>query len=292
MKYKVQNSFIDVKNSFIKEHKVFLYTSKTIFTSFKSYIYLIIIPALLSFIDLAIKSSFFHNPINHYLYPTLFFVPILSMILFTSFILFDWRKSIFIKQMNNFKITKINFLLGFINANIVASLFTIACSFLYLFIFGFITPTNDFINWILSIIDFRQILGVIFALLLSSILGTFIGVSITGTLKNIYVIQTINILIIFFMAIFGDIFLSPNDSSSVLAISIIGYFVPQKYSTWLLLYANAEMYKNFYNVYFFINSIDSYIPFSYYWQPLLGNLGFIILTFSYSCYAFSLNIKK
>jgi ABC-2 type transport system permease protein len=58
----------------------------------------------------------------------------------------------------------------------------------------------------------------------------FLAFLVAGSLKNIYIVQTINILIFILSFLFGDFLIDLSYATTTPAI-IIGYFIPQKYIT-------------------------------------------------------------
>ncbi len=100
----------------------------------------------------------------------------------------------FLKQLHNFGINKIAFILSLLIVIFVISFCTVFILLGYLFFLDQLQGTNIMTVWILAMKTFSQWFGLIFSISLNIIVIFFLALLISGSIKNPYIIQTINII--------------------------------------------------------------------------------------------------
>ncbi|WP_339039975.1 hypothetical protein [Spiroplasma endosymbiont of Andrena trimmerana] len=279
------------KNSIVIFSHCISYMFKTILKTFRTYIYFLIMPVILLSLVYFLTSQSIIKYNRYIIVSSYILLPILFNIFLIGHLICQWRESVFLKQLHNFGINKIAFILSLLIVIFVISFCTVFILLGYLFFLDQLQGTNIMTVWILAMKTFSQWFGLIFSISLNIIVIFFLALLISGSIKNPYIIQTINIIIFLTSILFGDFFIDMTYTISTPTI-IIGYFVPQKYITWINFIFYSQSDKNYYNFFQIVPSVDYKLSFTNIYQPVFSCLTFIGLFAVGSYFSFLHGTRK
>lgn len=255
-------------------NRCIVYMFKTILKTSRTYIYMVVVPIIL----ITFVYFFWYQQMlktNRYIMISSFtLIPTLFLLFLGSFIICEWRDSVFLKYLKNFGLNKLQFM-----ASLLIVLFTITFVIIwlivgYLFLIDLAHQEHIVQNWFNFITLFSQWFGWIFGIILNILLMFFLAFLVAGSLKNIYIVQTINILIFILSFLFGDFLIDLSYATTTPAI-IIGYFIPQKYITWIVYIFYTQSNYNSNGFFLIVPSVDRSLAFTSIYQPIFGTLIFI-----------------
>lgn len=267
------------------------YMFKTILKTFRTYVYLLIVPAIFLTLIYFLTSPSILKYNRYLIISGYILLPILFNIFLIGYLICEWRESVFLKQLHNFGINKLQFILSLLIVIFIISFCTIWILLGYLFLLDKVKGINIMTVWILAMKTFSQWFGLIFSICLNILLIFFFGILVSGSLKNIYLIQTLNIIIFLTAMLFGDFFIDMTYSISTPTI-IIGYFVPQKYINWINYIFYSQSDKYYYNFFQIVPAVDYKLSFTNIYQPLFSVLVFIGLFTVGSYFSFLHGTRK
>ncbi|WP_425379406.1 hypothetical protein [Spiroplasma endosymbiont of Stenodema calcarata] len=202
-----------------QNHKMFnrciVYMFKTILKTSRTYIYMIVAPMILiTFIYFLWYQQMLKT--NRYIMISSFtLLPTLFLLFLVSFIICEWRDSVFLKYLKNFGLNKIQFISALLIVLFTITFVTIWLILGYLFLIDLSHKEHIMWEWF----------GLFLGMILNILIMFFLSLLIAGSLKNIYLVQTINILIFILSFIFGDFLIDLSFATTMPAI-VIGYFIP------------------------------------------------------------------
>ncbi|AHF57966.1 MULTISPECIES: hypothetical protein [Spiroplasma] len=267
------------------------YIFKSVLKTTRTYIYMLIAPiVLMTLVYFLWYQSILKN--SRYILITAFtLLPSLFLLFLVSYIICEWRDSVFIKQLKNFGISRFQFisalLIVLFTTNFIAVLLVIG----YLFFLDSFRHPHIVQIWLLQMHAVDQWLGVIFGIILNILVVFFLSLLVSGALKNIYLVQSINILILVLFLFFGDFFIDLGYATSKAAI-VVGYFIPQKYLTWIVYMFYTQSEINSYGFFLIVPAIDRNLSFLSIYQPIFGTLIFLGLFSVSSYFAFLMGTKR
>lgn len=201
----------------------------------------------------------------------------------------EWKQSVFLKRLDTTPLKKLEFLF----AIVTFYLFICTLSILWMLIWSLIINPKYQIENFKNYTNFGYLtLGAILCILISISLAIFIG----GFSKSIAMGQGITLLVyfpsIFLSGMAVPIYVITNNGTNSV-VNIMGYFIPLKYALSLFMYgwfndvSSLNFPPSFHNPYIF--SYDNY-GFNYWWEALLGGIGYIFLLLALSLKTFKWTI--
>lgn len=279
------------KNNIIIFNHCIVYMFKSILKTFRTYVYLLIAPIIFLTLVYFLTSQSIIKYNRYIIISSYILLPILFNIFLIGYLICEWRESVFLKQLHNFGITKIGFICSLLIVIFTISFTAVWLLIGYLFMLDKFEGNNLMIVWILAIKTFSQGFGMIFSIILDIFLIFFCGILISGSIKNPYLIQTLNIVVFLTSILFGDFFIDMTYAISSPTI-IIGYFVPQKYITWINYIFYSESNKYYYNFFQIVPTVDYKLSFTNVYQPIFSSLVFITLFAGGSYFSFLHGTRK
>ena len=279
-----------IKTQHLMFHRCINYIFKSVLKTTRTYIYMLIAPiVLMTMVYFLWYQSILKN--SRYILITAFtLLPILFLLFLVSYIICEWRDSVFIKQLKNFGISRFQFisalLIVLFTTNFLAVLLVIG----YLFFLDSFRHPHIVQTWLFKMHAVDQWMGVVFGIILNILVVFFLSLLVSGALKNIYLVQSINILILVFFLFFGDFFIDLGYATSKFTI-LVGYFIPQKYLTWIVYMFYTQSEINSYGFFLIVPAIDRNLSFLSIYQPIFGTLIFLGLFSVSSYFAFLMGTK-
>lgn len=237
---------------FLKKNFCLILTS--VFKNLKIYIYLFIVPLILSILIFSYQTYAGLNQPLPAITAGYLLIPGFGLILGLNTLISDWKSSIFLKRINLIGTTKTQFLLAiWIVGYLIGLISTLFCTSIIIL---FAELTKNYNNSFLEMFAFlsygssKEIINAWlgFFLGLSTIIFSSIGLAtlISGAFYNIALAQSLSILIIIVTFVLSDLFLNPVILAGSKAVIIISYFVPQKYGAWTVFYAVSANNLNYF----------------------------------------------
>ncbi|AHF61199.1 hypothetical protein P344_04810 [Spiroplasma mirum ATCC 29335] len=280
-----------IKTQHLMFHRCIKYIFKSVLKTTRTYIYMLIAPiVLMTLVYFLWYQNILKN--SRYILITAFtLLPSLFLLFLVSYIICEWRDSVFIKQLKNFGISRFQFISALLIVLFTTNFLAILLVIGYLFFLDSFRHPHIVQTWLFQMHTVDQWMGVVFGIILNILVVFFLSLLVSGALKNIYLVQSINILILVLFLFFGDFFIDLGYATSKATI-VLGYFIPQKYLTWIVYMFYTQSEINSYGFFLIVPAIDRNLSFLSIYQPIFGTLIFLGLFSVSSYFAFLMGTKR
>ncbi|WP_134297084.1 hypothetical protein [Spiroplasma gladiatoris] len=259
--------------------------------SFYTYIFMFLIPILL---ELFIYFYLFKkNIISDRVIVTgpLIFLVIVVNSLFVTNIVSTWRETIFIKQIKNFGINNLTFLVSLFIVYLtysLVSLIVISCILL-----GIDTTSYDkkVINLFKTMFSQPSVLIIFIGIILNIILIFCISILIAGFFRNVYLINSLFALTLLYIIITGDYLIDYSFTQSFV-YQVFSYLNPQKYINWIFYISYTNSFNGSAELYKILDNVDNYFSFKNIYGPLFSSLFIIPIGAVLTYMSFNISVKK
>ncbi|WP_026389317.1 hypothetical protein [[Acholeplasma] multilocale] len=277
------------QNTFVKkENKLRVLTSllKSTLKTPETYIFMFVIPVILSLILYFFASNMGRDGIRPAIMSIIPFTPGLGAMLLVNFLMGEWKSSIFLKRIKMSGISKKTFIIQLWATIVIVSLLFFPFVFSTLFITDAIDPNDSTINFVKSIVEegnFYTLLGWLLSYSMFVTLSILISLLISGAVNKRAHSEALIAIYILLVIFLSDMFFDPLQFQDNMVYMAFGYLMPHKYIIWSSFMFAANVHISPDNVELIIPSIDSMFLFNEIWQPMLFSLiiigGFAPLTY-------------
>ncbi|WP_144416193.1 hypothetical protein [Spiroplasma turonicum] len=222
--------------------------------------------------------------------PFIFFILNISS-LFISYLIITWRETIFIKQLKNFGINKLTFLLSLFVVYLIYSLGVLIIILSIFLSIDKIRGTSMVIDMFVKLFSSASVVMVIFNIFLMIIYVYLTSILISGFLRNIYIVQSLMILFLLFTLFTSDALMDLKFYNSTF-YQIISYLNPQKYFNWIFYIAYTNSWLGGQNLFKIVNNIDIIIAFKNIFVPLFSMIILLSTISLLSYYSFNISLRK
>ncbi|AOG60500.1 ABC transporter ATP-binding protein [Spiroplasma helicoides] len=206
--------------------------SLSVLKNFRTYVYVIFMPIFFMLIYLwySGKSSDLHN-VNIFLYMCW---PTFAIVFLVNTTVSEWKNSVFLKRIHSAGVSRMNFFVSLYVFNFLLSVLSIMIGFVVLIIASYTYLKSDNYSFFQKIgfWSFREWMGIIYSLCLSTCISISLGIIISGLINSIALSQSITILVVLFNIVFSDCLLSLDLLAISKPLNILSYFAVHKYSVW------------------------------------------------------------
>ncbi|AGM26281.1 putative ABC transporter permease [Spiroplasma syrphidicola EA-1] len=291
---KVKTNYFEF-NLFLRKNLSLLFLS--IFKSFRTYIYVYVIPIIFLVVIYVFQS---YGGINKPLPPIVagyLLIPGFGIGILINTLISEWKASIFLKRINILGTNKWQFLLSIWIVGYILGMSAILLGIFIMLILGeFIGTKNSnifletfsFFNYGSSTQVFMAWFG--FFLGCSIVVITSIGIAsiIAGALRSVPLCQSLTILILIVCIPLSDLFLGPTIMGEAPKVFIIlSYLIPQKYGAWATFLSVAGG-----NIDYILANPGmktTMISFTNLYGPIFGGLGYGLGLLTISFFTFNWN---
>ncbi|AKX34118.1 hypothetical protein SLITO_v1c04650 [Spiroplasma litorale] len=273
-----------------KLNRCISYLFKSTLVSSYTYIYIFLIPLIFEilFYFLLIKNRIDDNRIITIAPILLFSLNLCS--LFVTHLIISWRETIFLKQIKNFQINNVTFLIALGVVYLVYSLISLLIVCITLLLIDIIEDINKIMNLFKTTISSPTFIFVLFFIVLNIIVIYFISLLISGFIKNIYLIQAVSFAYLIFIISFGDYLIDSNYTNNII-YQFISYFNVEKYFNWLFYITYVNAFNGGQNLYLITLNISNVIPFKNVYAPLFSMAVIAPIIGFFSFYKFNNSTK-
>jgi hypothetical protein len=279
--------FKKLSNNGLKCFKVIV---QSLFIIPETYIFLIIIPFILSFILNFIHSGQFRAVIVQPIVMTSLLTPAFGMLFLTATVVGDWKESIFIKRMHSMNIGRNTFITMLILSLVLIAIPALAIQIGLNFMYDHLNNGSllNAFDWMGANYFGFSFIGFIFGYILLILAGISLSILITGWIKRRDIVDVIISVLIILLMLVSDYFFTPQQMAGNMVYQAFGYLSPFKYATWIAMMSSSGVQHNVWNLEL-ITFLDEAPVFTKIWQPILFSLlidtcmlGLVYLTFKLS----------
>lgn len=234
-----------------KFNNMFNFTLITFFKNPRVYIYSFLLPIIITSSLFFINLSFSRDAFNESILSAYLLIGNVVMIFSLSSTFFEWKKTVLLKQIKNFRIPHLYINGCLFIVYLLVSIIVNLINLLNIYIMALLIDKADFDLWIIRILKPSLIIGTIAMMFLEFLFMFGLAKILSLFIENIFILQTVNTFVVVFFLFNSNIFI--NISSYMHThTAILIYFNPINY----FVVGNIYLYINFFNdknALFFLN---------------------------------------